>query len=68
MKPNMKRKIQQRRPRSAEQFKSCVKQEWDNVPLPQVQQLLSSVPRCLQAVVERQGDATQWETRPCPKF
>jgi len=36
--------------------------EWDKIPLPKVQQLFSSVPRCLQTVVKRRRDATQWET------
>jgi len=37
-------KIQQRRPRTAEQLESSIRQEWDNIPLPKVQQLVSSVP------------------------
>jgi len=37
-------KIQQRRARTAEQLESSIRQEWDNIPLPKVQQLVSSVP------------------------
>ena len=36
--------IQQRRPRTAEPLESSIRQEWDNSPLPKVQQLVSSVP------------------------
>jgi len=34
----------QSRPRTAEQLESFIRQEWDNIPLPKVQQLVSSVP------------------------
>ena len=40
----VKHKIQQRRPRTADQLESSIRQEWDNNPLPKVQQLVSSVP------------------------
>ena len=56
----MKQKIRQRRPRTVEQLESYIRQEWDNIPLPKLQQLVSSVPRCLRTVVKRRGDATQW--------
>ena len=56
----MKRKIRQRRPRTVEQLESYIRQEWDNIPLPKLQQLVSSVPRRLRTVVKRRGDATQW--------
>lgn len=36
-------------------------------PLPKVLQLVSSVSRCSQTV-KRRGDATLWETWPCPDF
>lgn len=44
-----KRKLQQRRSWTVEQLQSCNKQEWDKIPLPQVKQLVSLVPRCLWA-------------------
>uniref|UniRef100_A0A8C2BZR5 TBC1 domain family member 23 n=1 Tax=Cyprinus carpio TaxID=7962 RepID=A0A8C2BZR5_CYPCA len=34
--------------------------EWDNIPIPKLKQLVSSVPRRLQTVIKRRGDATQW--------
>jgi len=36
-------KIQQRRPRTAEQLESYIRQEWDNVPLPKIQQPVFSL-------------------------
>jgi len=42
----MKCKITQRRPRIVEPLVSCNRQEWDNMPLTKLQQLLFSVPRC----------------------
>lgn len=65
--PLMKWKIQQRL-RTVEQRESNISQKWDNIPVPQVQWLLSSVPRCLRAVVKRWGDVTQWKTWPCANF
>ncbi len=55
----IKRKIQQRRPKTVEQLEACIRQEWDNIPIPKLEQLVSSVPRRFQTVIKR-GDATQW--------
>ena len=43
-------KIRERRHRSVEQLDSYISQEWENFPLPKVQNLVSSVLRCLQTV------------------
>ncbi len=51
----IKRKMRQRRPKTVEQL-----EEWDNIPIPKLEQLVSSVPRRLQTVIKRRGDATQW--------
>ncbi len=57
----IKRKMRQRRPKTVEQLEACNRQEWDNIPiLKQLEQLVSSVPRRLQTVIKRRGDATQW--------
>ena len=56
----MKRKIRQRRPRTVEQLKSYIKQEWERIPPTKLQQLVSSVPKRLLSVVKRKGDVTQW--------
>jgi len=55
----MKRKIRQRKPWTVEQLKSYIRQEWD-ISLSKLQQLILSAPKCLQSVVKRRGDATQW--------
>lgn len=56
----IKRKMQQRRPKTVEQLEAFIRQEWDNIPIPKLEQLVSSVPRRLQTVIKRRGDATQW--------
>ena len=56
----MKRKIRQRRPRTVEQLKLYIKQEWERIPPTKLQQLVSSVPKRLLSVVKRKGDVTQW--------
>ncbi len=56
----IKRKMRQRRPKTVEQLEACIRQEWHNIPIPKLEQLVSSVPRRLQTVIKRRGDATQW--------
>uniref|UniRef100_A0A672KUT9 Tight junction protein ZO-2-like n=1 Tax=Sinocyclocheilus grahami TaxID=75366 RepID=A0A672KUT9_SINGR len=45
---------------NARQLEACIRQEWDNIPIPKLEQLVSSVPRRLQTVIKRRGGATQW--------
>ncbi len=56
----IKRKMRQRRPKTDEQLEASIRQEWDNIPIPKLEQLVSSVPRRVQTVIKRRGDATQW--------
>ena len=56
----MKRKIRARRPRTVEQLKLFIRQVWERIPPTKLQQLVSSVPKCLLSVVKRKGDVTQW--------
>ncbi len=53
-------KMRQRRPKTVEQLEACIRQEWDNIPIPKLEQLVSSVPKRLHTVIKRRGDATQW--------
>uniref|UniRef100_A0A8C1K6W3 Uncharacterized protein n=1 Tax=Cyprinus carpio TaxID=7962 RepID=A0A8C1K6W3_CYPCA len=55
-----KRKMQQRRPKTVQQLEACIRQEWDNIHIPKLEQLVSLVPRRLQTVIKRKGDATPW--------
>ncbi len=41
----IKRKMRQRRPKTVEQLEACIRQEWDNIHIPKLEQLVSSVPR-----------------------
>ncbi len=56
----IKRKMRQRRPKTVEQLEACIRQEWDNILIPKLEQLVSSVPRRLQTVIKRRGYTTQW--------
>ncbi len=37
-----------------------IRQEWDQIPTPKLQKLITSMPRRLQTVLKRWGDATPW--------
>ncbi len=54
----IKRKICQRWPRTLQQLD--IRQEWDQIPTPKLQKLITSMPRRLQTVLKRRGDATPW--------
>ncbi len=34
--------------------------DWDQIPTPKLQKLITSMPRCLQTVLKKRGDATPW--------
>ncbi len=55
----IKRKICQRRPRTLQQLEIYIGQEWDQIPTPKLQKLITSMPRHLQTILKR-GDATPW--------
>lgn len=50
----MEQKIQQIRPSTGEQLESYIRQDWDNIPLPKLQELVSSVSRCLLLLKEEE--------------
>ncbi len=54
----IKRKIRQRRPQTLQQLETYIRQEWDQIPTPELQKLITSMPRHLQTVLKRRGDAT----------
>ncbi len=56
----IKRKIHQRRPQTLQQLETYIRQEWDQIPTPKLQKLITSMPRHLQTVLKRRGDATPW--------
>ncbi len=64
----IKRKICQRRPRTLQQQETYIRQEWDQIPTPKLQKLITSMPRRLQTVLKRRGDATPWKTCPRPNY
>ncbi len=55
-----KLKIRQRRPRTLQQLEIYIRQEWDQIPTPKLQKLITSMPRHLQTLLKRRGDATPW--------
>ncbi len=56
----IKRKIRQRRPQTLQQLETYIRQEWDQILTPKLQKLITSMPRRLQTVLKRRGDATPW--------
>ncbi len=56
----IKRKIRQRWPRTLQQLENYIRQEWDQILTPKLQKLITSMPRRLQTVLKRSGDATPW--------
>ncbi len=56
----IKWKIHQRRPQTLQQLETYIRQEWDQIPTPKLQKLITSKPRHLQTVLKRRGDATPW--------
>ncbi len=56
----IKRKIHQRWPRTLQQLETYIRQEWDQIPTPNLQKLTTSMQRRLQTVLKRRGDATPW--------
>ncbi len=50
-------KICQRRPQTLQQLEIYFRQEWDQIPTLKLQKLITLMPRCLQTVLKRRGDA-----------
>ncbi len=56
----IKRKMRQRRPKTVEQLEACIRQEWDNIPIPKLEQLVSLSPQTFADCYKKKRDATQW--------
>ncbi len=56
----IKRKIHQRRPQTLQQLETDIRQEWDQIQTSKLQKHITSMPRHLQTVLKRRGDATPW--------
>ena len=56
----IKLKIRQRRPQTLQQLETYIRQEWDQIPTPKLQTLITLMPRRLQTVLKRRGDVTPW--------
>ncbi len=52
----IKRKIRQRWQQTLQQLETYIRQEWDQIPTPKLQKLITSMPRRLQTVLKRRGD------------
>ncbi len=53
----IKLKIQ---PQTLQQLETYIRQEWDQIPTPKLQKLITSMPRHFKTVLKRTGDATPW--------
>ncbi len=56
-------KIRQRQPQTLQQLETYIRQERDQIPTPKLQKLITLMPRRLQTVLKRRGDATPWYTK-----
>ncbi len=56
----IKWKIRQSWPQTLQQLETYIRQEWEQIPTPKLQKLITSMPRRLQTVLKRRGDATPW--------
>ncbi len=56
----IKLKIHQRRPQTLHKLETNIRHEWDQIPTAKLQKLITSIPRRLQTVLKRRGDATPW--------
>ncbi len=56
----IEQKICQRWPQTLQQLETYIRQEWNQIPTPKLQKLITSMPRRLQTVLKRRGDATPW--------
>ncbi len=45
-------------PQTLQQLETYIRQEWDQIPAPKLQKLITLMPRRLQTVLKRRGDAT----------
>jgi len=61
-------KTQRRRPRTAEQVESSIRQEWDKISPPKVQQLVSSVPDVYRLMLKEEGMLHSGKHGPVPTF
>ncbi len=56
----IKLKLCPRRPRNLHLLETYFRLEWDQIPTPKLQKLITSMPRHLQTVLKRRGDVTPW--------
>ncbi len=50
----VKQKIRIRQPQTLQQLETYFRQEWDLIPTPKLQILITSMPRCLQTVLKKE--------------
>ncbi len=55
----IKRKICQRQPQTLQQLETYIRQEWDQIPTPKLQKLITSMPRRCQTVLKRSQSQSQ---------
>ncbi len=60
------RKIRQRWPRTLQQLETYIRQEWDQIPTPKLQKLITSMPRRLQTVLKEEEMLHHGKHAPVP--
>ncbi len=56
----VKRKMRNKRPKSADELKATVKETWASIPPQQCRKLITSIPRRIEAVIKAKGAPTKY--------
>lgn len=56
----LKRRVNRRRPRTQNDLRMYVLEEWARIPSEELQKHIQSMPRRIAEVIKRRGDATKW--------
>ena len=56
----VKKKLHKHQPNTCEQLKDAIKTCWNEVTPHECQQLIHSMPHCIEAVIKARGDATKY--------
>lgn len=56
----LKRKLNKRRPRTVDSLRQYLFEEWERIPVEKVKSLVESMPKRLNEVIKKKGDATKY--------
>ncbi len=59
----VKRKMRNKRPKNADELKATVKETWASIPTQQYHELITSMPRQIEAVIQAKGAPTKYYSK-----